>query len=127
MAIPQQQNPHFQEGRLILAINAYKQGQFQSFQAATSTYNVPRTTAQQHDKGIKAKRGSIASNRRLTPAQEESLKQWILSMDQRGMPPRATTVREMASLLATQRARSQPVGERWVYDFIKRHNDLQSK
>ena len=75
IATPQQQNPLFQEGRLILAINAHKQGQFQSFRAATSTYDVPRTTAQRRDKGIKAKRGSIASNYRLTPAQEESLKQ----------------------------------------------------
>ena len=127
MATPQQQNPVFQEGRLILAIDAHKQGQFQSFRATTSTYDVPRTTARRRDKGIKAKRGSIASNRRLTPAQEESLKQWILSMDQRGMPPRATAVRQMASLLATQHAGSRPVGERWVYEFIKRHNDLQSK
>jgi len=43
------------------------------------------------------------------------------------MPPRVATVRQMASLLATQTAKSQPVGERWVYEFIKRHNDLQSK
>ena len=48
-------------------------------------------------------------------------------MDQRGMPPRATTVREMASLLATQHVGSQLVSERWVYEFIKRHDDLQSK
>jgi len=33
-------------------------------------------------------------------------------MDQRGMPPRVATVRQMASLLATQTAKSQPVGER---------------
>ena len=37
MATPQQQKPLFQEGRLVLAINAYKQGQFRSFRAATST------------------------------------------------------------------------------------------
>ena len=47
-------------------------------------------------------------------------------MDQRGMLPRNSTVRQMASLLAIQRG-LQPVGEQWVYDFIKRHNDLQSK
>jgi len=85
---------------------------------------VPRTTARRRNKGIQAQRGSIASNWRLTPAQEESLKQWILSMDQRGIPPRVATVRQMASLLATQTAKSQPVGERWVYEFIKRHNNL---
>ena len=51
-------------------------------------------------------------------------------MDQRGMPPRVATVRQMAGLLAAQYARPavlQPIGEKWVYNFIKRHNDLQSK
>jgi hypothetical protein len=50
MAAPQQRNALFQEGRLDLAIKAYKQGQFPSFQAATSTYDVPRSTAQQRVK-----------------------------------------------------------------------------
>jgi len=74
MATPQQQEAFFQEGRLDLAIQAYKQGQFSSFRAATSTYDVPRSTAQLRVKGIKSKRDSIALNRRLTPGQEESLK-----------------------------------------------------
>jgi Tc5 transposase DNA-binding domain len=46
------------------------------------------------------------------------------------MPPRIATVRQMASLLAAQHtglATLQLVGEKWVYNFIKRHNDLQSK
>ena len=128
MATPQQE-ALFQEGRLDLAIKAYKQGQFPSLRAAVSIYDVPRSTAQQRVKGTKPKRGSIAPNRRLTPAQEETLKQWILSMDQRGMPPRVATVRQMASLLAAQYGPAvlQPIGEKWVYNFIKRHDDLQSK
>ena len=81
MATPQQENPLFQEGRLLLSINAHKQGQFTGFWKATATYNVPRTTAGRRAKGTKPKRGSIALNCRLTLAQEESLKQWILSMD----------------------------------------------
>jgi len=44
MATPQQQEDLFQEGRLILALDAYKKGQFTSFRKATSTYNVSRTT-----------------------------------------------------------------------------------
>jgi len=91
---------------------------------------VPRSTAQLRVKGIKPKRNSIAPNRRLTPAQEESLKQWILSSDRRGMPPRIETIQQMASILAAQRAGSatiQPIGKNWVSTFLKRHNDLQSK
>jgi len=130
MAPPQQQEALFKEGRIDLAIQAHKKGQITSFWAATSTYDVPRSTAQLRVKGIKPKRNSIALNCCLTLAQEESLKQWILSMDQRGMPPRIAIVRQMAGILAMQRAGSatiQPIGEKWVYNFIKRHNDLQSK
>ena len=99
MAAPQQQQTLFREGRLTLAIQAYKQGQIPSLRTATSLYDVPRSTAQQRIKGIQPKRGSVAANRRLTSIQEESLKEWILSMDQRGMPPRIATVREMAGIL----------------------------
>ena len=130
MATPQQQNPQFQEGRLLLSINAYKQGQFPSFWKATSTYDVARTTAQRRVKGIQLKCGSITLNCRLTATQEESLKQWILSMDRRGMPPRVAIVRQMAGLLAAQRtgpATIQPIGEKWAYNFVKRHNNLQAK
>ena len=81
MAAPQQQEALYWEGRINLAIYAYKQGQFTSFRAATSTYNMPRSTAQLRVKGIKPKRNSIAPDRRLILAQEESLKQWILLMD----------------------------------------------
>jgi hypothetical protein len=64
----------------------------------------PEAQPNNASKGTKPKRSSIASNRRLTLAQEESLKQWILSIDQRSMLPRIATVRQMASLLATQHA-----------------------
>ena len=51
-------------------------------------------------------------------------------MDQRGILPRIATVRQMASLLAAQYTGSatlQLVSEKWAYNFIKRHNNLQSK
>ena len=70
---------------------------------------MPRSTAQRRQQGIAPQLGHIASNRRLTPAQEESLKQWILSRDQRGMPPRIATLQEMAGVLAAQRAGDAPI------------------
>ena len=54
---------------------------------------MPRTTARRRAASTALKRGSVAPNRRLTLAEEESLKQWILLMDRRGMPPRIATVR----------------------------------
>ena len=130
MATPQRQEALYKEGRLILALQAYKLGQIKTLEAAAKIYDVPPTTARRRAAGVQPKRGSHALNRLLTPVQEDSLRQWILSMDQRGMQPRIATVRQMASILATQRTGSTTplsVGQCWVSRFIKRHDDLQSK
>ena len=40
------------------------------------------------------------------------------------MPPRIAIVRQMAGLLAAQRTGPttiQPIGEKWAYNFVKRH------
>jgi hypothetical protein len=93
MATPQQQVASYKEGRLDLAMQAYHQGQFKSVKAVASAYDVPRTTLRDRLAGIKPKLGSIAKNRLLIPTEEDTLVQWILSMDQRGMPPTVTTIR----------------------------------
>jgi len=62
---PKQQQVLFQEGRLILAVQAYKQGQIPALFTATRMYNMPQSTAQLRIKGIQLKRSSIASNCRL--------------------------------------------------------------
>ena len=81
MAIPQQQEALHREGRLILALQAHKQGQVATLKAATKLYNVPPITARQHTASVQPKRGSRVLNSLLTPVQEESLKQWILSIN----------------------------------------------
>jgi hypothetical protein len=46
------------------------------------------------------------------------------------MPPKVAIVQQMASVLATQHAGEaliQPIGEKWTYNFVKRHDNLQSK
>ena len=45
------------------------------------------------------------------------------------MPLRIATLWEMASILAVQCTKDpiKPIGEKWVYNFIKHNNDLQSK
>ena len=51
-------------------------------------------------------------------------------MDQHSMLPRIAIVQQMASILAVQRAGSatiKPIGEKWVYNFIKYYNNLKSK
>ena len=111
MPTPQQQEALYREGRIVLAVYAHTQDKSTSFRKLTSLYGVPQSTTQGRAKGIKSRRDSIANNRRLTLAQEESLKEWILLMDRRGMLPRIITVQQMASLLATQHPRLRLVSK----------------
>ena len=130
MAAPQQQEDLFQEGRVQLGARAYKLGQITTLRGIERTYDVPRNTIKRRISGIKLKRDSIPKNRLLTPVQEEALKQWILSMDQRGMPPRIATVGEMGAILAAQNAPSatlQSVGKNWARKFINRHDSLKTQ
>ena len=123
MATPQKQAAIQKEGRLELAVRDYQQGKFQTPTAAAKAYDITRSTLQRRSNGVRSRLGSISKNRLLTPTEEETLVQWILSMDRRGMPPQIATVREMACLLITQRFQSTtppPVGQNWVRRFVNR-------
>jgi Tc5 transposase DNA-binding domain/helix-turn-helix, Psq domain len=118
------------EGRLQLACQAYQKGQFRSIRGAVTAYDVPRTTLTRRVQGVPARRDSRPTNRKLTDTEEATLLEWILSMDQRGLAPRAAHVRQAANLLLAERATQAPpqvVGECWVRNFIKRQPVLQSK
>jgi hypothetical protein len=117
------------EGRIELAIQAFKKGQFRSLQAAALTYDAPITTVRRRARGIRSRRDSQSSNRKLSSTEEETLIQWILSMDQRGMLPTTTSVRRLADLLAqrSESAAPQTVGQNWVRDFVNRHDEIKSK
>ncbi|KAJ9298765.1 transcriptional regulator family: Helix-turn-helix [Paecilomyces variotii] len=114
-----------QEGRLLLAIQALKENQIPSVRKAASVFNVPRSTLQSRLQGHQF-RGDIPNHAsKLTEAQQQSLVQWILSMDRRGASPRPTHVREMASLLVDQDSEIQ-LGKNWASTFIRRRPELRT-
>ena len=120
------------EGRIALAIQAHQRGQFSSLRAACSSYNAPYSTALDRVKGVLAKRDSQPKSRKLTDLEEQTLEQWILAMIGRGLPVGLQSIRAMANLLLSKRAGADEVlaivvGHKWVYNYIKRHNNLQSK
>jgi hypothetical protein len=118
-----------QEGRLLLAIQAFKNGEISNITAAARTFNVPRSTLRDRLSGLTERSTTRANCHKLTELEEESLQKWILSMDSRGAAPRHSTVREMADLLLQQRGTTPviSVGEKWVYNFINRHPLLSSR
>jgi Tc5 transposase DNA-binding domain len=121
------------EGRVLLAINAFNQGQFPSLRAAAKAYDVSPTTTQRRAHGRPSRRESQPNSRKLSSTEELTLENWIISLDTRGFPPRVSAVRDIANLLLTARTKSKPtstsrtVGENWARNFINRHDTLKSK
>jgi len=113
-------------------MEAFKKGQFRSVRAAAKSYDIPRSTLQLRLQGHPSRDNSIPNNRKLTSTEESALIEWIQSMDQRGLPLRATLVRQMADLLLAKRTTltSSPpstVSQNWVQNFTKRHNEINLK
>jgi hypothetical protein len=129
MAPPHNAQLAQKEGRIALAVQAYKGGQFSSTKACADAYDLSDATLRRRVKGINARRDSIPINRKLTTTEESTLIEWILSMDQRGLPVRSDSIRQMANLLLQKRSRDNTltVGKNWVYNFVQRHDSLESK
>ena len=110
-----------QLGRLELAVRAVQKSQITSVRKAALLYDVPRSTLQDRLNSIKHRVSANRTKRKLTKTEEETLLQWILTMDKRGAPLRPTTVRNMADLLLADRDALKPpptVGINWVRNFV---------
>jgi transposase len=120
------QNKVEQEGRLLLAIQAFKNKEIPSIREAARRFNVPKSTLTTRLRGVQNRTTSRANSHKLTEVEEETLQKWILSLDDRRAAPRPTTVRETANLLLEARGTTpvQTVEEKWVYNFVKRHPEL---
>ena len=92
-----------QEGRILLAIQAYKNKEISSIREVARRFNIPRSTLSTRLTGIQNRANSRANLSKLTKIEEESLEKWILSIDLRGGAPRPSMVREMADLLLQKR------------------------
>jgi hypothetical protein len=120
------------EGRLALALQAYKAGHFTSLRAAANAYDIPESTFRSRVKGIPSRHGLRPTNTKLLATEEAALIKWILSMEERGLLVRSGSIQQMANLLLQKRSNTdrnnQPiVGKNWVYNFIQRHKTLKSK
>jgi hypothetical protein len=118
-----------QEGKIKLALQAYQKGQIKSLRAAAQLYNVPKTTLQDRAAGMTSRVDKRWHLYKLTQCEEDSLVEWVLSMDSRGAAPRPSTIREMANILLAARGQTPPptVGVNWISTFVKRREELQSR
>jgi hypothetical protein len=66
MTTPRSKDSSYTEGRIELAIQAFKKGQFQSLHAAALTYDALITTVRRRARGIRSRRDSQLSALYLT-------------------------------------------------------------
>ena len=120
------------EGRIALAINSYKSGDFTSIREAAATYDIPRSTLRTRLYRTLPHHEIRSVNLKLTDTEELTLVNWILSMDERGLPVRIPSIRDMANLLlqkqtATDVSLTRQVSMKWPYNFVQRHDSLRTR
>jgi len=81
-----------QEGRILLAISAIQKDQVSGPAEAACIFNVPQSTLRDRINGSKNRHESHANGHKLSITEEDSIVQWILSMDKCGAPPRPAAV-----------------------------------
>jgi hypothetical protein len=118
-----------QEGKIILALNDLENGRVKTLRAAAKLYEIPLTTLHARTDGRISRVDKRPSGHKLTQLEEDSLTQWIISMDSRGAAPRPATVREMANILLAARGITPPptVGINWPSSFINRREELRTR
>jgi alkylated DNA nucleotide flippase Atl1 len=118
-----------QEGKILLALSDIKSGRIKSFRAAAKLYGIPARTLSRRAQGTMSRVDTRPNSHKLTQLEEDSLTEWILSMDSRGAAPRPSTVREMANILLVARGTTPllTVGVNWALTFVKRRDELQSR
>ena len=92
-----------QEGKILLAISDLESGRISSIRAAAKLYEIPRTTLQARAKGRVSRQETRVNCHKLTALEEDSLVEWIFSLDSRGVAPRPAQIREMADILLAAR------------------------
>ncbi|KAF4546842.1 Hypothetical protein D9617_195g075130 [Elsinoe fawcettii] len=116
------------EGRVLLALHAFNQGQFKSLRATAKAFEVCFETLRRRHQGKVSVHNKRSATSKFTIAEEDLLIQRIMDLVHEGFPPRATDVRDIANLILKNKNPQKPetVGQKWVYNFVKRTPQLAS-
>ena len=124
MAPQQRVLSYIQEGRIELAIQAFRSGQFKTLRRAASAFNVKHQRLSDRLHGIPFRPNIQPNCRKLTLNEEQTVTQYILDLDLRGFAPRLCEVTDMANKLLAARGEQQ-VGKRWAERFVARSDELK--
>jgi hypothetical protein len=102
---PNNAQSSFNEGSILLAIQAIQLGQISSIRQAAKQYDVPNSTLRRRLNGTPSKNDCTSPTQRLSLSEEEVLIKKALELDSQGLPIRLQNLREFASAI------TQPVVE----------------
>ncbi|CRL30644.1 DDE superfamily endonuclease, CENP-B-like [Penicillium camemberti] len=97
-----------QEGRMLLAMKAIQNGRITTIAAAARSFDVPRTTLANRLKGTPNLYEARGTGYKFTQLEEESIQDWLISMDQRGAALTIAMLKDMANLLLKHRGDDTP-------------------
>ena len=108
------------EGRYLLALNAYRRGQFRTINAAVTVYDVNYRTLMARSKGQPLRVTYPPNGRKLIITEEKTLEDLILSLDAYRLPPCVQMVSYIANLLLASRGITPPptVGQNWAINYV---------
>ncbi|KAI1000249.1 hypothetical protein K3495_g7947 [Podosphaera aphanis] len=108
------------------AIRGFENGTSTSLRKAAIALNVPRSTIHSRMLGYHSHAIAHKHRQRLSPEQEESLKEWIIIEDSRFQPPWHPRVKDMAARTLRENGDHEPLGKRWLQHFIARNPSVSS-
>ena len=110
-----------QEGKILLALSDIRSDCVKSLHTAAKLYHIPYSTLCVRAVGRISCNDTHPNSHKLTQLEEDSLTEWILSMNSCGAAPRPSTVQEMANILLAACGTTPPltVGVNWVSTFVK--------
>jgi transposase len=92
-----------------------------SFRAAAKTFKIPKTTLVYWFNGRQTQEEAHKKDRRLTPAQEDVLAEWIKEKGRRNVPLNLGAAAQHAKAIS-----GVDIGESWVRRFRVRRKDLKA-
>jgi hypothetical protein len=113
-----------QEGRIILALEAYTLGQFKSVRSAAAAFKVPFQRLSDRLHKIRFRQEAPPNGRKLSATEEQTIVQYILDLDSRGFAPRLCEVADIADKVLAVRG-GTPVGKNWAERFVSRTEGLK--
>jgi hypothetical protein len=112
------------EGRLQIALQAYRSGHFRSHRAAARAFNVKQQRLSERARGVPFRPEAMPNGLKLTRTEEQTIVQYILDLDSRGFAPRLCEVSDMADKVLGVRG-GKPVGKHWAERFVTRSDELK--